>query len=122
MTAENPFGFDATDPATKDNFNVLNEMHIPLKKPIILNCSAKDVIHSFKVVPLRVTQDCIPGLNIPLHFVPIQQGKYQVICAQLCGNGHAAMANGVVVVDSESDYKTWMTAKASGGGPATSFE
>ncbi|MEI2685573.1 MAG: hypothetical protein V9G14_04305 [Cypionkella sp.] len=69
---------------------------------VILNCSSKDVIHSFKVVPLRVTQDCIPGLNIPTHFVPTKEGKYQVICAQLCGNGHAAMANGMVVVDSES--------------------
>lgn len=122
VTAENPFGFDTADPATKDNVISMNELHIPDKKPVIVNCSSKDVIHSFKVVPLRVTQDCIPGLNIPVHFVPTHQGKYQIICAQLCGNGHAAMANGFVFVDSESDFKAWMTSKSSGGGAATSFE
>lgn len=122
VTAENPFGFDASDPATKDNFTVLNEAHVPLKKGVIINCSSKDVIHSFKVVPLRVTQDCIPGLNIPIHFVATKEGKYQIICAQLCGNGHAAMANGMVVVDKESDFKAWMASKSSGGGAATSFE
>lgn len=122
VAGDNPFGFDATDPATKDNFTVLNEMHVPLGKPVILNLSSKDVIHSFKVVPLRVTQDCIPGINIPNHFMPTQAGKYQVICAQLCGNGHAAMAAGVVVVEPEADYLKWAASKSSGGGAATTFE
>lgn len=122
VSSSNPFGFDATDPATADNFTVLNEMHIPVNKPVILNLSSKDVIHSFKVLPLRVTLDCIPGLNLPLHFKPTQEGKYQVICAQLCGNGHAAMASGVVVVDSQEDYDAWVQARVAGGGPATSFE
>lgn len=122
VSPENPFGFDATDAATKDNFTVLNEMHVPLGKPVILNVSSKDVIHSFKVVPLRVTQDCIPGLNIPTHFVPTAVGKYQVICAQLCGNGHAAMASGVVVVDPPEEYDRWAKSKQGGGGAATTFE
>ncbi|MCC7374966.1 MAG: cytochrome c oxidase subunit II [Verrucomicrobiales bacterium] len=122
VTTDNPFGFDKTDAATKDNVQVLNELHVPVGKPVILNLSSKDVIHSFKVVPLRVTQDCIPGLNIPTHFVPNKEGKYQVICAQLCGNGHASMANGVVVVDSEQNFKQWMASKSAGGGAATSFE
>lgn len=123
VSADNPFGFDKSDPATADNFTALNEMHAPVGKPVILNCSSKDVIHSFKVVPLRITQDCIPGLNIPIHFVPTHEGKYQVICAQLCGNGHAAMASGVVVVESEQAYQEWVASKtAAGGGTATSFE
>lgn len=122
VTAENPFGFDPEDPSTKDNVQSMNEMYVPLKKPTIANCSSKDVIHSFKVLPLRVTQDCIPGLNIPVHFVPTATGKYQIICAQLCGNGHAAMANGFVVVETEENFKAWMDSKAGGGGTATSFE
>jgi len=122
VTPENPFGWDKKDGATKDNITVLNEMHVQVGKPVILNVSSKDVIHSFKVVSLRVTQDCIPGLNIPVHFVPTQEGKYQVTCAQLCGNGHAAMAAGVVVVDSPAAYKAWMASKASGGGAAATFE
>lgn len=122
IRSDNPFGWDKTDPATKDNIEVLNEMHVPVNKPVILHLSSKDVIHSFKVVPLRVTQDCIPGLNIPTHFIPTKEGKYQVICAQLCGNGHAAMASGVVVVDSPAAYAEWLAAKAGPGGAATSFE
>lgn len=122
IASDNPFGFDKTDPATKDNIQTLNEMHVPVGKPIILNLSSKDVIHSFKVLPLRVTQDCIPGLSIPNHFVPTKEGKYQVICAQLCGNGHAAMAAGVVVVDSQQAFDQWIASKAAGGGAATSFE
>ncbi len=122
ITPGNPFGFDQTDAATKDNVFGLNEMHVPVDKSVILNVSSKDVIHSFKVVPLRVTQDCIPGLNIPVHFKPTQEGKYQVICAQLCGNGHAAMAAGVVVVESAEAFERWMASKSSGAGAATTFE
>jgi cytochrome c oxidase subunit 2 len=122
ITSENPFGFDKKDDLTKDNVVQMNEMHVPIGKPVILSCSSKDVIHSFKVVPLRVTQDCIPGLNIPTHFVPTQEGKFQVICAQLCGNGHAAMASGVVVVESQDAYTKWLASKSSGGGAAASFE
>lgn len=122
IKSDNPFGFDQQDPSTKDNVIQMNEMHVPVGKPVILSCSSKDVIHSFKVVPLRVTQDCIPGLNIPTHFVPTKEGKYQVICAQLCGNGHAAMASGIVVVESAEAFSQWIASKAGGGGAATSFE
>ncbi len=120
--ADNPYGFDPSDPSTKDNFEVLNELHVPRDKPVILNVSSKDVIHCFKVVAMRVTQDCIPGLNIPVHFVPIRDGKYQVVCAQLCGNGHATMSQGIVVVQPPDEYQKWMGAKVSGAGPATTFE
>lgn len=122
VAKDNPFGFDKTDAVTKDNVVSVNEMHVPVGKPVILSCSSKDVIHSFKVVPLRVTQDCIPGLNVPTHFTPTKEGKYQVICAQLCGNGHAAMAAGVVVVESQDDFKKWLASKSSTGGAATTFE
>ncbi len=122
VSKDNPFGFDRKDAATKDNVVSVNELHVPVGKPVILSCSSKDVIHSFKVVPLRVTQDCIPGLNIPTHFVPTKEGKYQVICAQLCGNGHAAMAAGVVIVESEGEFKKWIASKSTGGGAATTFE
>lgn len=122
VRGDNPFGFDSADPATKDNLVVLNELHVPRDKPVILNISSKDVIHSYKVVPLRITQDAIPGLNIPIHFVPTADGKYQVICAQLCGNGHATMAAGMVVVEPQEQFDQWMASKLASGGPATTFE
>jgi heme/copper-type cytochrome/quinol oxidase subunit 2 len=46
------------------------------------------VIHSFKVPPLRVTQDAIPDAH-PIHFVATKTNNYQITCAQLCGNGHS---------------------------------
>jgi cytochrome c oxidase subunit 2 len=122
VSAENPFGFDPEDSLTRDNFSVLNEMHVPVDKPVILNCSSKDVIHSFKVLPLRVTQDCIPGLNVPVHFVPNTTGRFQVICAQLCGIGHASMAQGLVVVDTPEVYAQWEAEKAAAGAVPASFE
>lgn len=122
VTSENPFGFDPEDPATGDNIQVLNEMRVPVNRPVILNCSSKDVIHTFKVLPMRVNQQCIPGLNIPIHFVPVKEGRYQVICAQLCGNGHAKMAQGVLTVLPEDEYEAWFGSQVAGEGAATSFE
>jgi len=119
VTADNPFGIDPADAGGKDDIQVLNEIHVPVNKPVIIYCSSKDVIHSLKIIAMRVCQDCIPGLRIPCWFVPKQVGRYQINCAQLCGNGHAAMTGGFLVVDSPADYDKWLRSKS---GAATSFE
>jgi cytochrome c oxidase subunit 2 len=126
VTAENPFGVDPNDPAGKDDVQVLNEMHVPLVqnpdgkyRPVIAFISSKDVVHSFKVIALRVTQDAIPGLRIPTWFRPTHEGRYQINCAQLCGNGHSSMAQGFLVVESPEAYEKWLASKA---GAATTFE
>ena len=98
---------------------VLNEIHVPVNKPVIAYISSKDVIHSFKIYGMRVTQDAIPGMRIPIWFKPVKEGRYQIFCAQLCGNGHAAMAGGFLVVENEAAYQKWLAAKT---GAATSFE
>ena len=69
------------------------------------------MIHSFKVLPLRVCQDAIPGLNIPIHFKPTKTGRYQITCAQLCGDGHARM-RGVIKVVSEDEWYEWQKAES----------
>ena len=56
-----------TDPAGKDDILVLNEIHVAVNKPVSIYLSSKDVIHSLKIMAMRVTQDAIPGLRIPLH-------------------------------------------------------
>jgi cytochrome c oxidase subunit 2 len=73
---------------------------------------SKDVIHSLKLVAMRVTQDAIPGLRIPFTFTPTKLGRFQIECAQLCGNGHAAMAGGFIVVQSQKDFDAWLQSKA----------
>lgn len=119
VKADNLFGVDPTDPNGKDDIQTLNEIHVPVNKPVIVYVSSKDVIHSFKVIAMRITQDAIPGMRIPLWFKPTTIGKYQINCAQLCGNGHSSMSNGYITVESQQDYEKWLASKA---GAATSFE
>jgi cytochrome c oxidase subunit 2 len=122
ITTDNPWGFDKTDPKGKDDMSDLNKIHVPVNKPVIITITSKDVIHSFKLIAMRVTQDAIPGLAIPLHFTPTKPGVYQINCAQLCGNGHSSMAGGRLYVDTQEDYDKWLAEKAKTGGSATSFE
>lgn len=121
ISNDNIFGVDPNDPAGRDDVQVLNEIHVPVNKPVLIYLSSKDVIHSLKLVAMRLTQDAIPGLRIPCTFTPTKIGRYQIECAQLCGNGHAAMAGGFVVVQSQADFDNWLKSK-SGAATTGSFE
>ena len=120
VTADNPFGVDPNDPKGKDDIQTMNGVHVVVNKPVIIKLSSKDVIHSFKVIAMRVTQDAIPGMRIPIHFTPTKVGTYQINCAQLCGQGHASMSGGLLIVQTEEDFKKWIDSQtpvgASGGG------
>jgi cytochrome c oxidase subunit 2 len=126
VTSDNVFGVDPKDPNGKDDVQTLNDLHVPLVKlpdghykPVIVFVSSKDVIHSFKVIALRLTQDAIPGMRVPIWFEPTKEGRFQINCAQLCGNGHSSMAGGFLTVESQEKYDKWLASKA---GAATSFE
>ena len=121
VTNDNVFGIDPADDDGKDDIQVLNDIHVPINKPVLVYLSSKDVIHSVKLVAMRVTQDAIPGLRIPFTFTPNKLGRYQIECAQLCGGGHAQMAGGFVTVESPEDYAKWLRSK-SGSGTAATFE
>ena len=114
VSETNIFGVNPADPAGKDDIQMLNELHVPVNQPVITYISSKDVIHSFKIPAMRVTQDAVPGMRIPIHFKPTKEGSYRIYCAQLCGNGHAAMAQGVLVVQSPEDYNKWLATKSVG--------
>jgi cytochrome c oxidase subunit II len=119
VTSDNVFGVDPSDPDGKDDVQVLNEVHVVVNKPVIIYVSSKDVIHSLKIIAMRVTQDAIPGLRMPVHFTPTKTGIYQINCAQLCGNGHSSMSAGRLIVESQEDYNKWIASKV---GAATSFD
>ena len=119
IASDNVFGVDPADPAGKDDIQLLNEIHVPVNKPVLIYLSSKDVIHSLKLVAMRITQDAIPGLRIPCTFTPTKIGRYQIECAQLCGFGHASMSRGFIVVQSQADFDSWLKSKSPG---ATSFE
>ena len=122
VAENNVFGVDPADPAGKDDVQVFNEIHVPVDKPVLIYLSSKDVIHSLKLVAMRLTQDAIPGLRIPCTFTPTKIGRYQIECAQLCGNGHAAMAGGFIVVQSPEEYAAWLKTKSGSAAGAASFE
>jgi cytochrome c oxidase subunit 2 len=119
---ENPLGLDRADPAAKDDVTMLNQLYLPANKPIIVRLRSKDMIHSFGVPELRVKQDAIPGLTIPMWFVATvtteemraRTGKpefqYEIACAQLCGLGHYRM-RGFVIVQTPEEFEKWLAEK-----------
>ena len=106
----NPLGLDESDPNGKDDV-VVPTMAVPVNRPVQLMLRAKDVTHSFFVRELRIKQDAVPGMAIPIHFTPTRIGSYEVACAELCGLGHYKMRS-VLDVLSEEDYQKWLKERA----------
>ena len=118
----NPLGLDRSDPAAKDDVTTLNQLYLPVNRPIIVRLRSKDVIHSFGVPEFRVKQDAVPGLTIPIWFVPNvttaemrtrtgnPEFQYEIACAQLCGLGHYRM-RGFVTVQSAEEFQKGLEEK-----------
>jgi cytochrome c oxidase subunit 2 len=106
VTADNPLGLDRTDPAAKDDITTINQLYLPVDRPALVHLSSKDVIHSFGLIEMRVKQDAIPGMSMPVWFVPSRTGEYEIACSQLCGLGHFRM-RGFVTIQSDADYRKW---------------
>src|SRR6185503_12758716 len=114
----NPLGLDRSDPAAKDDVTTVNQLFLPVNRQIIVRLRSKDVIHSFGVPEFRVKQDAVPGLTIPIWFIPTittaemrtrtgnAEFQYEIACAQLCGLGHARM-RGFVTVQSAEEFQKW---------------
>jgi cytochrome c oxidase subunit II len=123
ISSTNIWGVDPDDPFGQDDFSppALNEIVVPVNKPVIAHISSQDVVHSFKVNSFRVTQDAIPGLTIPTWFRPTREGQFIINCAQLCGNGHAVM-RGFLHVVSEEQYDQWLAEASATGASPGGFE
>jgi cytochrome c oxidase subunit 2 len=91
---------------TDDDVKFDNDIHVPVHKPIRVQLSSKDVIHSFFLPNLRLKQDAVPGRTILVWFEAIKPGKYELPCAELCGFGHSGM-KGWLYVHTPEDYKKW---------------
>jgi cytochrome c oxidase subunit 2 len=106
VTPENPIGLDRADADAKDDIATINQFNMPVDRPIIVHLSTKDVIHSFSLPQMRVKQDAIPGVSIPVWFQATQTGDWEINCSQLCGLGHYRM-RGFYSVKSAADYDAW---------------
>lgn len=93
----NFIGLDPEDPNSKDD-SVVSALAIPLNRPVELTLRSKDVIHSFWVPPLRFKQDLVPGMAIKVHFTATKVGKYELACAELCGQLHFKMKSYMLVL------------------------
>ncbi len=107
----NPLGLDKADPASKDDIVSINQLYLPVNRQAVIHVSSKDVIHSFALNVMRVKQDAIPGMSIPVWFTPTQTGHSEIACAQLCGLGHYRMKGDLYVV-TNTEYDTWLASQA----------
>ena len=118
----NLIGLDPDDPNGKDDITSLNQFHIPIDRLVIIHLTSKDVIHSLFLPEFRVKQDAIPGMNIPVHFVPTMSTEefresvgdpdrdFEIACAQLSGLSHYTM-RGFVTVETEEEFQAWYETK-----------
>jgi cytochrome c oxidase subunit 2 len=91
---------------TGDDFVVRNQLHFPVNRPILIQLESEDVLHSFFIPQLRVKQDAVPGMTIPVWFEATKTGGYQIGCAELCGLGHYRMRARVTIHEPD-EYERW---------------
>ncbi|MBS2020958.1 MAG: cytochrome c oxidase subunit II [Deltaproteobacteria bacterium] len=111
ISSDNPLGLDPDDPAGKDDVTTINQLHLRVNQPVIVELTSKDVIHSFSIPVMRVKQDVIPGQRIPIWWTAVKTGTWEIACAQLCGLGHYRM-RGMVTVDTAEDFDKWLAENA----------
>ena len=96
----NFIGLEEADPNMKDD-SVHSVLAVPVNRPVELSLRSKDVIHNFWVPQLRFKQDLVPGMVIKVHFTPNMVGKYELACAELCGQLHFKMKSYLLVLPAE---------------------
>jgi cytochrome c oxidase subunit 2 len=92
------------------------QLYVPRGKPVHFTVQSKDVIHDFWVPAFRMKIDAVPGIDTELRITPKTNGDYPVVCAELCGLGHAAMRQTAHVVD-QADFDSWLAKRAAGAAP-----
>jgi cytochrome c oxidase subunit II len=99
-----------------------NKLYLPVNKQVLFRMTSKDVIHSFWVPQWRIKQAVLPGDNLvkELRMTPDKEGKFTVMCAEMCGGSHAYMTSDVLVV-SQADFTKWVDdqTKAANADPVT---
>jgi cytochrome c oxidase subunit II len=110
---DNPLGLNPDDPHGQDDIVVEAEaLHLPIGKPVKVLLRSVDVLHNFYVPEFRAKMDMIPGSVTYYWITPTRTGTFDVLCAELCGVGHAVM-RGQVVVQTEAEYQAWLGGKRS---------
>src|SRR4051794_1014736 len=83
------------------------ELHLPVNRPVKFTLQAKDVLHDFWVPAFRMKKDAVPGLDVTYGVTPNRTGEYPIVCAELCGIGHAVM-RATAVVEDQGKFTAWL--------------
>lgn len=110
ISASNPLGIDRASPDAADDIGLVNQLVLPLGRPVIVHLTSRDVVHSFTLNEMRVRQDANPGMVVRTWFTPIVTGRWDIACSQLCGLGHFRM-RGEYRVLSEAEWQRWLAAE-----------
>jgi cytochrome c oxidase subunit 2 len=97
----------------------IDELHLPVGRPVRLVLASQDVIHSFYVPAFRLKQDVVPGRYEYLSFTPVKAGRFRILCAEFCGTEHSHMGGWVTVMEPD-DFARWL--EAQGGGSSLAKE
>ncbi|HZR26401.1 MAG TPA: cytochrome c oxidase subunit II [Vicinamibacterales bacterium] len=98
-----------------DGQREINELHVPVGRPVKVIATSEDVIHDFFVPAFRVKADVLPGRYVSIWFNPTKPGRYHLFCAEYCGTKHSGMIGEVIVMD-PNEYESWLS-----GGPEGSL-
>lgn len=105
---DNPFGINPKDPNGKDDVLIEgDDLHVQMNKPITVLLRSLDVLHNFMVPEVRAKMDMVPGMVTWFWFTPTRTGKFDILCAELCGLGHYAM-RGAMIIDDDAAYEKWL--------------
>ena len=94
----------------QDDIHVVNDLYLPVNEEILIDLKSADVLHSFFLPNLRVKQDAVPGMKIPVWFRATEKGSFDIVCAELCGWGHYKMKGRITIV-SRDEYDEWLDKK-----------
>jgi cytochrome c oxidase subunit 2 len=92
------------------------QLYLPVGRPVRFTVQSRDVIHDFWVPAFRMKIDAVPGIDTHLRITPKREGEYPVVCAELCGLGHATMRQSAHVVPQEEFDRQLAELRESGGG------
>ena len=92
----------------------INELHVPIGRPVKITLASEDVIHSFFIPAFRIKHDVVPGHYDTMWFTANKPGRYHLFCAEYCGTEHSGMV-GWVTVMTPADYENWLAGGGSSG-------
>lgn len=92
---------------TEDDVFAVNDLHVPLDEDVLVELKTMDVLHDFFLPHLRIKQDAVPGMKIPVWFRAKESGTYDLVCAELCGWGHYKM-KGRLTVEPREKFEAWL--------------